>query len=187
MSTLSNPIADLSPEQLAKLRYELKASKARKQEEIPRRVPGEPCPLSFAQQRLWFIAQLEPDNPFYNCLEILRLTGKLNLLVIEQTFSELVRRHEILRTTFDLVGGEPAQLVSSEFKLNLRVMDLQSLPESKREKQASRLSSATTIICACRSRIIATSSRCRNFAGAIHSRISTTRRRSIPGRKVFTP
>jgi len=139
MSTLSDPIADLSPEQLAKLRYELKASKARKQEEIPRRVPGEPCPLSFAQQRLWFIAQLEPDNPFYNCLEILRLIGKLNLLVIEQTFSELVRRHEILRTTFDLVGGEPAQLVSSEFRLNLRVIDLESLPESQRESQATKL------------------------------------------------
>src|SRR5215217_4172308 len=142
MSTLSNPIAGLSPEQLAKLRYELKASKARKQEEIPRRVPGEPCPLSFAQQRLWFIAQLEPDNPFYNCLEAFRLTGKLNLLVIEQMFSELVRRHEVLRTTFDVVGGEPAQIVSSEMKLNPRVLDLQSLPESERERQALKLSSA---------------------------------------------
>ena len=140
MSTLSNPLADLSPEQLAKLTYELKASKARKQEEIPRRVPGEPCPLSFAQQRLWFIAQLEPGNPVYNCMEALRLTGKLNVPVLEQTFSELVRRHEVLRTTFDLAGGEPVQIVSSEMKLNPRMIDLQSLPESERERQASKLS-----------------------------------------------
>src|SRR5215216_5733392 len=141
MSTLSSQIANLSPEQLAKLAYELKATKASKQQEIPRREPGDPCPLSFAQQRLWFIAQLEPDNPFYNCLEALRMTGKLNVPLLEQSFAEVVRRHEALRTTFPIVAGEPVQIVSSEIKLNTSVIDLQALPSSERERQVSKLSS----------------------------------------------
>jgi len=141
MSTLSSQIANLSPEQLAKLAYELKASKTSKQQEIRRRASGEPCPLSFAQQRLWFIAQLEPDSSAYNCMEGLRMTGELNVPLLEQTLNEVVRRHEALRTTFKLVGDEPAQIVSSEIKLITRVIDLESLPESEREKQVSRLSS----------------------------------------------
>src|SRR5574338_979759 len=114
MSTLSSQIANLSPEQLAKLAYELKASKARKASkapEIPRRVPGEPCPLSFAQQRLWFISQLEPDDPTYNCIEALRMNGKLNVPLLRQAFSEVMSRHEALRTTFEIAGGEPVQIV----------------------------------------------------------------------------
>ena len=115
MSAISRQIANLSPEQLAKVAYELKRSKASKRQQIRRR---DPCPLSFAQQRLWFIAQLEPDSATYNCLDALRLTGKLNLPLLHQTFSEVVRRHEVLRTTFELVGGEPMQIVSAEIKLN---------------------------------------------------------------------
>jgi amino acid adenylation domain-containing protein len=141
MSTLSSQIANLSPEQLAKLAYELKASKASKQQEVRRHVPGEPCPLSFAQQRLWFIAQLEPGNPTYNCLDALRLTGKLNIPLLNQTLNEVVRRHEALRTTFELVGDEPMQIVSQEIKLNSTVIDLRPLPESERERQVSKLSS----------------------------------------------
>jgi hypothetical protein len=144
MSTLSSQVANLSPEQLAKLAYELKASKAKKTskgQEIPRRLPGDQCPLSFAQQRLWFIAQLEPDNPSYNCIEALRMTGKLNVPLLHQTFNEVVRRHEVLRTTFQLVGSEAVQIVSREIRLTPRVIDLQSLPESERERQVSKLSS----------------------------------------------
>src|SRR5215212_6179663 len=143
MNTLSSQIANLSPEQLANLAYELKASKARKaskQQEISKRVPGEPCPLSFAQQRLWFIAQLDPDNPAYNCMEALRMTGKLNIPLLEQVFNEVLRRHEVLRTTFELVADEPMQIVSSEIKLNPRVIDLQGLPTSERERQVLKLS-----------------------------------------------
>ena len=133
MSTLSSQIANLSPEQLAKLAYELKASKAKKaskQPEIPTRVAGEPCPLSFAQQRLWFISQLEPDSPFYNCMEALRMTGKLNVPLLEQVFNEVVRRHDALRTTFKPVAGEPVQIVSAEIKVDHRVIDLEGLPAS---------------------------------------------------------
>src|ERR1044072_5544766 len=144
MSSLSSQIANLSPEQLAKLAYELKATKASKTsktQEIRRRAAGDPCPLSFAQQRLWFIAQLEPDNPFYNCMEALRMTGKLNVPLLEQVFNEVVRRHDSLRTTFNVVAGEPVQLVSPKIKLPPRVVDLQGLPASERERQVTKISS----------------------------------------------
>ena len=143
MSTLSSQIANLSPEQLAKLAYELKASKASRKstvEEIPRRAPEDPCPLSFAQQRLWFLAQLEPNDPSYNCIEALWMKGKLNIVLLAQTFNEVVRRHEALRTTFELVAGEPLQIVSSEIKLNVSLIDLTGLPANEQEKQVTKLS-----------------------------------------------
>src|SRR5689334_1678758 len=139
MSSLSTQIADLSPEQLAKLAYELKAKKASKQQQLPKRVPGEPCPLSFAQQRLWFVAQLDPHNPAYNCMEALRITGKLNLPLLEQVLNEVVRRHEVLRTKFELVADEPMQ-ISSEIKLKPHVIDLEGLPVSERERLVAKLS-----------------------------------------------
>src|SRR6185369_6199506 len=139
MSTLSSQIANLSPEQLAKLAYELKAKKASKQPETPKHVPGEPCPLSFAQQRLWFVAQLDPHNPAYNCMEALRMTGNLNVPLLEQVLNEVVRRHEVLRTKFELVADEPMQ-ISSEIKLKPRVIDLEKLPASERERLVAKLS-----------------------------------------------
>ena len=142
MSTLSSQIANLSPEQLAKLAYELKAKKASKQPEIPKRVPGEPCPLSFAQQRLWFVAQLDPDNPAYNCMEALRMTGKLNLPLLEQVLNEVMRRHEVLRTTFDFVNDDPVQIASSTIKLKPRIIDLEGLPASERERLVATLAPA---------------------------------------------
>ena len=139
MSTLTSQIANLTPEQLAKLAYELKAKKAGKQQEVPKRVAGEPCPLSFAQQRLWFVAQLDPNNPAYNCMEALRMTGNLNVPLLEQVLNEVVRRHEVLRTRFELVADEPMQL-AVEIKLKPRVIDLQGLPTSERERLVAKLS-----------------------------------------------
>jgi amino acid adenylation domain-containing protein len=141
MSTISSRVADLSPEQLARLAYELKANQAKKKQEMPKRVPGDHCPLSFAQQRLWFIAQLQPDDPSYNCMEALRMTGKLNVPLLHQSFNEVVRRHEALRTRFSLENGEPVQIISSEIKLNPSLVDLRALPASERERQVSTLSS----------------------------------------------
>src|SRR5688572_13728281 len=108
MNEISSRVATLSPEQLAKLAYQLKA-KARqssKAQEIPRRTEVDHCPLSFAQQRLWFIAQLEPDDHSYNCVEWMRMRGELNMPLLAQTLGEVVRRHEVLRTTFNIVDGE---------------------------------------------------------------------------------
>ena len=79
-------------------------------------------PASFAQQRLWFLDQFAPENPFYNVVTALRLTGSLNLTALEQTFNEIVQRHETLRTTFTAVSGQPVQIISPAFKTHLKVL-----------------------------------------------------------------
>ncbi|HJT30041.1 MAG TPA: amino acid adenylation domain-containing protein, partial [Pyrinomonadaceae bacterium] len=69
-------------------------------------------PLSDQQRRLWFLSQLEPDNPFYNMAGTLRLRGPLDVHALEWSFGELVQRHEVLRTTFPEVDGDPVQVVA---------------------------------------------------------------------------
>jgi len=90
-------------------------------------------PLSFAQQRLWFLDQLEPDSPFYNIPTALRLTGSLNLDVLEQSIHEIVDRHESLRTTFQSKDGKPYQVIADTLELPIEKIDLSSLPENERE------------------------------------------------------
>src|ERR1044072_8925048 len=80
---------------------------------IERREREEELPLSFAQQRLWFIDQLEPGNTVYNVPVAVRLQGSLNRAALEQTFSEVIRRHEVLRTRFDTVGGQAVQVIEA--------------------------------------------------------------------------
>ncbi len=96
-------------------------------------------PLSFAQQRLWFLDQLEPNSPFYNIPVAVRLQGQLNLPVLEQTLNEIVRRHEVLRTTFALEDGRPVQHIQPELFLPLQIIDLSELPSLAREPEALRL------------------------------------------------
>src|SRR5215510_14164040 len=95
-------------------------------------------PLSFAQQRLWFLHCLEPESPAYNMPAALRLTGDLNLLALHQSLNEIVRRHEVLRTTFASVDGRPVQTVMETSGLRLRVIDLQMVEPNKREQQVLR-------------------------------------------------
>jgi amino acid adenylation domain-containing protein len=96
-------------------------------------------PLSFAQQRLWFLDQLVPNNPFYNVPAALRLTGSLNLRALQQTFNEIVRRHEALRTTLAVVSGQPVQRIAAAFHLPINVVDLRNLPKESRQIEANRL------------------------------------------------
>ncbi|HVF56636.1 MAG TPA: amino acid adenylation domain-containing protein, partial [Pyrinomonadaceae bacterium] len=96
-------------------------------------------PLSFAQQRLWFLAQLEPDGSAYNVPVAVRLKGALDVVALERTLSEVVRRHEVLRTTFTVTDGEPAQVIHDAGAVSLPVTDLSHLPESARETEAARL------------------------------------------------
>ena len=70
------------------------------------------APLSYAQQRLWFIHQLDPTSPAYNIPLAVRLTGRLDIAVLRATLTEIVRRHEALRTTFSVRDGEPQQIGS---------------------------------------------------------------------------
>ncbi|RMF32232.1 MAG: non-ribosomal peptide synthetase, partial [Chloroflexi bacterium] len=96
-------------------------------------------PLSFAQQRLWFLDQLEPGSPFYNIPTAVRLTGPLDVAALEASLNEILRRHESLRTTFPTVDGRPRQQIAPELTLSLPVIDLRGLPEAEREAQALRL------------------------------------------------
>ena len=81
-------------------------------------------PLSFAQQRLWFLDQLERGNPFYNTFKAVRLKGELNVEALELTLSEIVRRHEVLRTRFVNAGGEPRQEVLPHVPIKLSVTEV---------------------------------------------------------------
>lgn len=96
-------------------------------------------PLSFAQQRLWFIAQLEPDSTAYNLPDAVRLVGNLNIPALEQSLNEIVRRHEILRTNFTVIDKQPVQVIAPSLNLKLPVIDLQELPETEREAEVLRL------------------------------------------------
>lgn len=96
-------------------------------------------PLSFAQQRLWFLDQLEGKSPTYNIHRTIRLDGSLDISALEAALGEIVCRHEILRTTFKAKNGTPLQIIAPTFNRDLPVIDLQHLPEAIRESEVQRL------------------------------------------------
>ncbi|HVR99972.1 MAG TPA: amino acid adenylation domain-containing protein [Thermoanaerobaculia bacterium] len=96
----------------------------------------EAMPLSFAQQRLWFLDHLEPGSPLYNCPLAVRLNGALNLPALAASLVEVRRRHEVLRTTFPVVGDRPVQAPSPDASLDLPVVDLAALDPKLREAEA---------------------------------------------------
>ncbi|MBR8834794.1 MAG: amino acid adenylation domain-containing protein, partial [Stigonema ocellatum SAG 48.90 = DSM 106950] len=104
-------------------------------------------PASFAQQRLWFFDQLIPSNAIYNVPTVIRLTGSLNLGALKQTFNEIVRRHEALRTTFKVLDGQPLQVIPAESCANvpLCVLDLRQLSKDDGEAEAKRLITADVV------------------------------------------
>ena len=95
-------------------------------------------PLSFAQQRLWFLDQLEPDSPFYNLPEVYRLRGPLSVPILEQSFNEVVRRHEILRSSIATVDGGPVLHFEPALTISLSPVDLTGLPEEVQEEEIIR-------------------------------------------------
>jgi len=99
-------------------------------------------PLSFAQQRLWFLDQLQPGSPFYNLFSAVRLEGELNLAALTESFNEIIRRHEALRTVFADVAGRPVQIIVPAQQLTLEPLDLRALAESERAAEAMRLATA---------------------------------------------
>jgi amino acid adenylation domain-containing protein len=104
--------------------------------------PLHPTPLSFAQQRLWFLYQLTPNSPFYNVPAAIRLIGKLDQTALERSFQEIVRRHAALRTTFTTFEGQPVQVVEPDVKVELSVVNLPALASSEWERISQQL--ATT-------------------------------------------
>jgi amino acid adenylation domain-containing protein len=96
-------------------------------------------PLSFAQQRLWFFEQLQPDTAVYNLPLAFRLCGLLNVNALEYAIGEVVRRHEALRTTFAVDQGQPVQVVAPTLALTVEHIDLSHLPEADRDSEARRV------------------------------------------------
>jgi amino acid adenylation domain-containing protein len=102
---------------------------------VPR---NQELPLSFAQQRLWFLDQLQPGSAFYNLPAAVRLTGTLDVAALEQSFNEIVRRHEALRTTFTSQDGRPSQIIAPSLHLTVPVEDLVEFAAEEREAKAQR-------------------------------------------------
>ena len=96
-------------------------------------------PLSFAQERLWVLDQIEPNNPLYNIPRTLRLKGALQVAALEKALNEIVRRHESQRTTFAVKDGHPVQVIAPSLAIPLVVQDLSALPEDGREEEARRI------------------------------------------------
>ncbi len=111
-------------------------------QEIPRRQPGEIVPLSYAQEQVWLHAQLAPEIPLYNEPVTIHYSGPLNVSALEQSFNEILRRHEAWRTCFNVVDGQPVQQVTKNLSISLPVIDLRSLPREQRDPTAIALATA---------------------------------------------
>jgi amino acid adenylation domain-containing protein len=136
MSDLLNRIEKLSPEKREFIYRKLREKNGSAQGvliNVGRKVPGT-LPLSFAQQRLWFLDQLAPGNPVYNIPLGLRLRGPLNVEALEKSFSQIIARHETLRTSFQTVGGQPVQIIGRTSPFTLERIDLRSLSPIERER-----------------------------------------------------
>ncbi len=106
---------------------------------VPR---NQPLPLSFAQQRMWFVDQLDPDNPLFNIPCTLRVDSQLNVSVLQQTIDALVERHETLRTNFASADGKPVQVIVPMRQIPVQAIDLSRLPNAERKQEAHRIISA---------------------------------------------
>ena len=102
-------------------------------------------PLSFAQARLWFLAQLEPESAYYNIPAAVRLVGQLNVSALESSLNCIIRRHEALRTNFVTQSGQPVQAIADTLVLTLNVVDLSNLPRSERQSNCQRLATTEAI------------------------------------------
>src|SRR5215213_4276938 len=114
-------------------------AKDNRKREIPRRSQVSPAPMSLAQARIWFLERLEPGSPLYTIPTALRLTGELSLPVFKRSVEEIIRRHEALRTSFDLIDGEPMQIISPSQAVPLSLVDLSALSQEVREHEANHL------------------------------------------------
>ena len=150
--SLGERIAGLTPERRHLLEQVLRKKAQspspvlpREASRIPRRKPSESVPLSFAQQRLWFLDQVAPGSPFYNVANAIRLMFPINVEALEQSYNETIRRHEALRTTFHSSDGKPVQVIAESVHVSIDVRDLRHLPRSEREGEALRIASEEAI------------------------------------------
>jgi amino acid adenylation domain-containing protein len=124
------------------IRYMKEEGKQDQTEQIPvspLRATGGPYPLSFAQQRLWFLDQFEPGTPAFNVPAAIGLKGKLDVDALRRGLNEIVRRHETLRSHFPAVDGKVSQVILPEMELELPVTDLTPMDEDERRAEERRL------------------------------------------------
>lgn len=138
LSNRVESIKNLSPERRALLMLRLMEAN-RNFAKVPRREIFSPAPLSFEQQRLWFIDQLDPGNPAYNMPIAIRIQGPLVRAALEQSLNEIVWRHEVFRTTFGVSKGEPVQVISSDSTFEMRLVDLRNLSREMQRTQSKLL------------------------------------------------
>ncbi|MFH1117055.1 MAG: amino acid adenylation domain-containing protein [Pseudomonadota bacterium] len=106
---------------------------------IPKAPRDKPVPLTYQQEQVWFLSKLAPDNRAYNCQFSVRFAGKLDKGILERCLNEQIRRHEILRTTFEEQDGSPVQVVHEPWQAAIPEVDLRDLPEARREEAAEEL------------------------------------------------
>lgn len=141
MNNSTEVIKNLSPAQreLLLVRMNRVHKEKNEQQRIKRRSKeGEPLPLSFAQLRLWFLDQFNPGSASYNVPAAARLDGVIDLQAFERAISEILRRHEALRTSFALVDDQPVQIIAPAKAAHIAVHDLSGLAETEREAEVAR-------------------------------------------------
>ncbi len=147
MNNITERIAKLPPEKrelvLQKLREKKLIQAKDKEQQIPKIVPisrEQAIPLSFAQQRLWFLDRFEGSSATYNLTTALRLSGELNTSALQQSLETLIQCHETLRTRFPMQNnGQPVQNIAAEFNRHLPIIEQQHLSEAEQTAEVQRL------------------------------------------------
>ncbi len=144
MNDINTKIATLSPAKRALLELKLKnkSTTIKAEQTIPKRTnqSSAPLPLSFAQQRMWLLEQMEPNNAAYVIRIAQRLLGRLNVDVLQQSLDAIVAHHEALRTNFvSSDDGSPIQVIGEPRSVELMVIDLTQEPKSNQQEQVQRL------------------------------------------------
>jgi len=144
MSGIADRLAQLSPERRAALQELLRQRPAARTAPSLAPLPrdGTPLPASFAQRRLWFTQQMEPESSAYNMAYPLRLSGRLDVRALRRVLAAMVRRHETLRTTLEERGGEPVQVIHPPAPVEVPTVELRGLSVEAREREAQRLAEA---------------------------------------------
>ena len=132
----------LSAEKQALLRERLRGAGRTTQDRSSQTIPKQSTAskvLSFSQQRLWFLDQLVPGSPFYTESSALRMRTAISVPAFQRALNEVIRRHEVLRTTFPLIGEQPAAIVSPDANVPVHVEDLTTMPDAQRDAEVLRL------------------------------------------------
>ncbi|HEX4646645.1 MAG TPA: amino acid adenylation domain-containing protein, partial [Verrucomicrobiae bacterium] len=136
---ITTPRAEFSAEKKALLERRLRgAGKDAGRPAISRRAQRGSAPLSFAQQRLWFLDQLEPGSPLYNMALAMRMRGRLDGKALQKALQAVISRHEVLRTRFEAEDGNPVQIIAGFEPAELPLINLSGCPGSQREDELQR-------------------------------------------------